>query len=92
VDNVIPSQIAEIIKQDSSEGRIRVAKDIAAFNRIEKQLPGKEMFAAIDYESGELITIPKPVLTSSERPITKPTGGAEAEQKVLLTIVVVSSK
>jgi len=92
VDNVKTEQIAEILKQDSSEGRIRVAKDIAAFNRIEKQLPGKEMFAAIDYESGELITIPKPVLTSSERPITKPAGGAEAEQEVLLTIVVAGSE
>jgi hypothetical protein len=92
VDNVTTEQIAEILKQDSSEGRIRVAKDIAAFNRIEKQLPGKEMFAAIDYERGELITIPKPVLTSSERPITKPAGGAEAEQEVLLTIVVAGSE
>ncbi len=92
VDNVKTEQIAEILKQDSSEGRIRVAKDIAAFNRIEKQLPGKEMFAAIDYERGELITIPKPVLTSSERPITKPAGGAEAEQEVLLTIVVAGSE
>jgi len=99
VDNVKTEQIAEILKQDSSEGRIRVAKDIAAFNRIEKPLPGKEMFAAIDYERGELITIPKPVLTSavrrpveSERPITKPAGGAEAEQKVLLTIVVAGSE
>ena len=92
VDNVKIEQIAEILKQDSSEGRIRVAKDIAAFNRIEKQLPGKEMFAAIDYERGELITIPKPVLTSSERPITKPVGGAEAEQEVLLTIVVAGSE
>lgn len=92
VDNVKTEQIAEILKQDSSEGRIRVAKDIAAFNRIEKQLPSEEMFAAIDYEKGDLITIPKPVLTSSEKPITKPAGGAEAEQKVLLTIVVAGSE
>jgi hypothetical protein len=35
-----------------------------------------------------LLTIPKPVLTSSEKPITKAATGAEAEQKVLLTIVV----
>ncbi len=92
VDNVKTEQIAEIIKQDSPEGRIRVAKDIAAFNRIGEQLPGKEIFAAISYESGDLLTIPKPVLTSSEKPITKPAGGAEAEQKVLLTIVVAGSE
>ena len=92
VDNVKTEQIAEIIKQDSPEGRIRVAKDIAAFNRIGEQLPGKEIFAAISYESGDLLTIPKPVLTSSEKPTTKPAGGAEAEQKVLLTIVVAGSE
>ncbi len=92
VDNVKTEQIAEIIKQDSPEGRIRVAKDIAAFNRIGEQLPGKEIFAAISYESGDLLTIPKPVLTSSEKPITKPASRAEAEQKVLLTIVVAGSE
>jgi len=92
VDNVKTEQIAEIIKQDSPEGCIRVAKDIAAFNRIGEQLPGKEIFAAISYESGDLLTIPKPVLTSSEKPITKPAGGAETEQKVLLTIVVAGSE
>jgi hypothetical protein len=38
-----------------------------------------------------LLTIPKPVLTSSEKPVTT-AGAAKAEQKVLLTIVVVGSK
>lgn len=92
VDNVKTGQIAEILKQDNSETRIKVAKDIASFNRIGKQLPGTEMFAAIGYKGDDLITIPKPVLTSGERPITKPAGGTEAEQKVLLTIVVASSE
>lgn len=99
VDNVKTEQIAEIIKQDNPEGRIKVAKDIATFNRIGEQLPGKEIFAAISYESGDLLTIPKPVLTSavrrpveSEKPVTKPARGAEAEQKVLLTIVVAGSE
>jgi len=92
VGNVKAGQTAEILKQDNSEARIRVAKDIASFNRIEKQLPGTEMFAAIGYKGDDLITIPKPVLTSGERPITKPAGGTEAEQKVLLTIVVAGSE
>jgi len=92
VDNVKTGQIAEILKQENSEARIKVAKDIASFNRIGKQLPGTEMFAAIGYKGDDLITIPKPVLTSGERPITKPAGGTEAEQKVLLTIVVASSE
>lgn len=92
VDNVKTEQIAEIIKQDSPEGRIRVAKDIAAFNRIGEQLPGKEIFAAISYESGDLLTIPKPVLTSSEKTGKKPAGRQEDGEKVHLTIVVVGSE
>jgi negative regulator of sigma E activity len=92
VDNVETGQIAEILKQDNSETRIRVAKDIASFNKIEKQLPGKEMLAAVGHKGDELLTIPKPALTSGERPITKPAGGTEAEQEVLLTIVVVGSE
>jgi anti-sigma factor RsiW len=92
VDNVKTEQVAKIVKQDSPEARIKVAKDIAAFNRIEKHLPGEEMFAAIDYGKADLITIPKPVLTSSEKAVTKPVGGAEAKQEVILTIVVAGSK
>lgn len=92
VDNVKTEQIAEIIKQDSPEGRIRVAKDIAAFNRIGEQLPGKEIFAAISYESGDLLTIPKPVLTSSEKTGRKLTSRPEDEKKVTLSIVVVGSE
>ena len=92
VDNVKAGQVAEILKQGDSEARIRVAKDIASFNKIEKQLPGKEMFAAIDYKKGDLITIPKPVLTSGERPITKPAGGTKSQQQVFLTIVVAGSE
>jgi hypothetical protein len=92
VDNVKTGQIAEIFKQDDSEARIKVAKDIASFNRIEKQLPGEEMFAAVGHKEDDLITIPKPVLTSGERPITKPAGGAAAKEEVLLTIVIVGSE
>jgi hypothetical protein len=92
VDNVKTGQIAEVLKQDSSETRIKIAKDIASFNSIEKQLRGGEMFAAVGHKGEDLITIPKPALTSGERPITKPAGGIEAEQEVLLTIVVAGSE
>jgi len=92
VDNVKAGQVAEILKQDDSEARIRIAKDIASFNGIEKQLPGKEMFAAVGYEGHDLITIPKPVLTSGERPTTKPAGEIKSQQQILLTIVVAGSE
>jgi hypothetical protein len=54
-----------------------------------KLSPGREVLTAIDNSSPDLITIPKPVLTSSEKTITKPAGGAEDSRKVHLTITVV---
>ena len=100
VDAVVPEQIIEVAKQDNFETRIKTAKYFAVLNNIAELSPGKEVLTAIDNSSPRLITIPKPVLTSgvshpqaeSEKPITKPAGGAEAEQKVLLTIVVVGSE
>jgi hypothetical protein len=99
VDAVVPEQIIEVAKQDNFETRIKTAKYFAVLNNMAELSPGKEVLTAID-SSPRLITIPKPVLTSgvshpqaeSEKPITKPVAGAEAEQKVLLTIVVVGSK
>lgn len=92
VDAVAAEQIIEIINQDDYQMQIKAAKYFAAMNNMAKLLPGKEVLTAIDDSSPRLITIPKPVLTSSEKPIKKSAGGAEAEQKVLLTIVVAGSE
>jgi len=81
-------QIAEIVNQDSFEERIEVAKDFAVLNRMAELLPGKEILAAIDDRRPDLITIPKPVLTSSEKAVKKPMGRAEEGEEVHLTIVV----
>jgi hypothetical protein len=100
VDAVTPEQIIEIVNRDDFETQIKTAKYFAAMNNMTGLSPGKEVLTAIDDSAPRLLTIPKPVLTSgvshpqaeSEKPVTKLPGGAEAEQKVLLTIVVVGSK
>lgn len=92
VDAVAAEQIIEIVNQDDYQMQIKAAKYFAMLNNMAELLPGKEVLTAIEDSSSDLITIPKPVLTSSEKPVTKAAGEAQAEQKVLLTIVVTGSK
>ena len=98
VTQVSAEQIAEIANQDSLERRIKIAKDFAVLNNMVEFLPGKEVFAVIDDRGENLITIPKPVLTSavrrpveSEKTIKKPAHAAR-EQQEHLTIVVAGSE
>ncbi|UCE99348.1 MAG: hypothetical protein JSV82_09340 [Planctomycetota bacterium] len=88
VETVTAEQIADIANQDTFDDRIDVAKDFAVLNRTADLLPGREILAAIDDTGPDLITIPKPVLTSSERTIKKPPLQAMDEQEIHLTIVV----
>lgn len=92
IDAVAPEQIIEIAKQNDFQSQIKTAKYFAAMNNIAERSPGKEVMVAIDNSAPALITIPKPVLTSSEKPVTKAAGAAKAEQQVLLTIVVTGSE
>jgi anti-sigma-K factor RskA len=89
VDAVAPEQIIEIAKQDDFETQIKTAKYFAAMNNMAKLSPGREVLTAIDDSIPDLITIPKPVLTSSEKTIKKPPAQAEDSRKVHLTITVV---
>ncbi len=82
-------QIIDIIKQDSLEARVGVARDFAVLNKMAGLSPGKEMFAAIDDSQADLTAIPKPVLTSSEKAIKERVGQLEDDQRVHLTIVLV---
>jgi hypothetical protein len=88
VDDITTEQIAEIAGQDSFERRTEVAKDFAVLNKTAELLPGREILAAVDNSEPDLISIPKPVLTSSERAIKKPAPQAKDAQDVHLTIVV----
>jgi hypothetical protein len=89
IDAVAPEQIIEIAKQDDFQMQIKTAKYFAAMNNMAERSPGKEVLIAIDDSIPRLITIPKPVLTSSEKTIKKPPAQAEDSQKVHLTITVV---
>jgi len=88
VEDVTTEQIADIANQGNFDKRIEVAKDFALLNRTAKLLPGREILAAIDDSGPDLLTIPKPVLTSSEKKIKKPAGQTKDEKEVHLTIVV----
>jgi len=92
VDAVAAEQIIEIVNQDDFETRIKAAKYFATLNDMAELSPGKEELTAIDDNRPDLITIPKPVLTSSEETIKKPATRAEDGQKVHLTIVVAGSE
>ncbi|MFA5239773.1 MAG: hypothetical protein WC476_08730 [Phycisphaerae bacterium] len=92
IDAVAPEQIIEIAKQADFQTQMKTAKFFAVMNNMTELSPGKEVLTAIDDSTPRLITIPKPVLTSNEKPITKAAVGIEAEKKVLLTIVVAGSE
>ena len=88
VDEVSTEQIAGIINQGNLNNCIKTARDFAVLNNMTLALPGKEVLAAIGSEAGHLITIPKPVLTSNERPLRKPATQTEDGEKLSLTIVI----
>ena len=92
ISGVSAEQIVEIANQASLERCIGVAKDFAVLNSMAELLPGREILAAIDDRRPNLITIPKPVLTSSEKTVKKPASRAEKEEQVHLTIVVTGSE
>jgi len=94
VDNVTGRQVATILAQRDIESRVRLAEDFAALNAMSAQMPGRDMLASIQGREYDLLTVDKPVLTSSEGRRTSapadqaPKGQAE---KISLTIVVKSA-
>ena len=88
VGGINAGQIAEIANQDSVKRSIEVARDFAVLNSMAERMPGKELAAAIRDRNWDLITIPKPRLTSDEKTIKKLSSPAEKEPLVHLTIVV----
>lgn len=91
VEAVSTKQIAEIVGQDSEQMCIKVAKDFAVLNSMTELLPGKEVLSAMRDGSRSLITIPRPVLTGSQKTIKKPSARSKDNQTVHLTIVVATS-
>lgn len=89
VQAVNTEQIADIVKQDTSEKAVLMAKDLAVINNVDEHLPGTEILAAIDVESNglnESLRMPRVRLTGGER---KPIKQKDNDlNKVYLTIIV----
>jgi len=91
VKSVRPEQINQIINQDDPERSIKVAKDFAVLNNMTELLEGNGILAGLDKSKPELVTIPKPVLTSSKKAIEKPAEGAEKNVQAHLIIVLIGT-
>jgi hypothetical protein len=87
VDNVTAEQVMTLLAERNIEGRAKLAKDFAALNAMSAQMPGRDTLAAIQGREYDLLTVDKPVLTSSEG---RRAGSAPADQaeKISLTIIV----
>ncbi|MFB0555145.1 MAG: anti-sigma factor [Phycisphaerae bacterium] len=88
VDAVTAEQISGIVNQDDSKRRMEVAKDFAVLNNMAESLPGREILAAIDDTMVDLITPPKPVLTSNQKTVKKSPIRTEENKNIHLTITV----
>jgi hypothetical protein len=90
---VKPEQIADIARQDTTDKRIKLAKDFATLNNVEQIMPDEKMFAATEQRPiPELTTIPKPVLTSGNKNVVIAPKGAWDQVQVDLNIVVTGHK
>jgi anti-sigma-K factor RskA len=86
VKDVRPEQVVAIAEQQTSEQVLRVAKDYSVVNEMASAIPGRELVAATRGEQ-EIIRIPKPVLTSSER-VGVREGGEPGAGEIRLRLVV----
>jgi hypothetical protein len=91
VEAVTAEQVADIVNQGDSTRRIEVARDFAVLNNVEENLPGKKILAAIDDITVDLITPPRPVITSNDKTTRRLPPGTGTEKNVHLTIVVTDS-
>ena len=92
VEAVTTEQITDIVNLDDSKRRIEVARDFAVLNNIAEHLPGREILAAIDNTTMDLITPPKPVITSNNKTTPKVASRPGAVKNIHLTITVTNNK
>jgi FlaG/FlaF family flagellin (archaellin) len=91
IEDVSTGQITRIVNEKSFQERIRLAKDFSVLNNIDRMLPGKEILAFTSDRKLDLITIPKPVLTSGEKATKTGTVQQPGDVGVRLTIVVTAA-
>ena len=92
IEAIRPQQFADIARQDTADQRIRLAKDFATLNSIERLMPGGKLLAFEDSSFPELSAIPKPVLTSGGKNLAVAPKGASDQVRIDLSIVVSSHK
>jgi hypothetical protein len=92
VASVKPEQIADIARQNTTDGRVKLANDFAMLNSVGRIMPDEKMLAATEQSLPELTTIPKPVLTSGDKNTVTAPKGAWDQVQVDLNIVVTGHK
>lgn len=92
VESVQPEQIAKIANQDTPDGRVKLAKDFAVLNDVERLSHAVQMLALANRDYPELTTIPRPVLTSAEKRVADAPKNASDRVRVDLTIIVTGHK
>ncbi len=86
VNAVTTKQIADIANQNNTSRSIEVAGDYSVLNGVAKELPGRDIFSAIEDRTSSLMKINKPNLT--EKIIEKPGIQENGEKTIHLTIIV----
>ncbi|MHC4618125.1 MAG: anti-sigma factor family protein [Planctomycetota bacterium] len=93
IEDVRPEQIAEIVGQTNPMERVRLAKEFAISNRVEKLSPGREILAAIEGGKADwAIVPPKPVIASDTKTPRKTTTKVDEQKNVHLSIAITSSR
>jgi len=92
IRSVTLEQIEQIAAQKEPQNCIALAGKLAALNNINQLMPGNKVLAAFEDKNPAFVTIPKPVLTSSEKTIKKPDSSLENERNLQLTVIVTHSE
>jgi hypothetical protein len=93
VPSVTPNQLIRIAKQGSPSMSTEVAREIAVLNSVHQAMPGRDVLAAVvEKDQSPWPAMPKPVLTSSDKPILKKIRPSDDERSINLTMVLVAGK
>jgi len=91
ISGVRARQITALLNQHTANSRIRLAKDFAVMNGVDELVPAREILAQMEPGRGDLLSIPKPVLTSGEKIPKTAVEQEQSEPGVRLTIVLKSA-
>lgn len=91
IKEIDPRQIMQIAAAGDVNKRIKIAKDFVTLNNFSRQIPGGTVFPSLQEQEQNLITVPKPVLTSPSKDFAD-TNAAEAKKNnISLTIIIEST-